>query len=98
MTATTSMNPQHSTVGALAQALGITDPGPARVLNAFGFDQTCATLRARVIGPCTEPAEVSGGPLGLGSVSDAERDWLLTLADDLRMPDEVRQAAGGGVS
>lgn len=175
MTATKTMTLQPSAVDALAQALGITDRGLARVLTAFGFDQTCAplvawipaielawiggltaperhrllglvhgrhgvldpraevllrrclarrpahalfraarrvlraqlealppderpALRARVIGPCTELAQVSGGLLGLAAVSEDEQDWLLALADDLRLPEEQRHTESGGVS
>ncbi len=46
-------------------------------------------VRARVIGPCATVAEVSGGFLGFGAVSADEQVWLLALADDLRLPDEL---------
>lgn len=46
-------------------------------------------VRARVIGPCAAVAEVSGGLLGFGAVSADEQVWLLALADDLRVPDEL---------
>ena len=40
-------------------------------------------LIARVVGPCADLAEVSGGLLGFAAVSADERDWLLTLAGEL---------------
>ncbi len=40
-------------------------------------------LIARVVGPCTDLADVSGGLRGFAAVSAAERDWLLTLAGEL---------------
>lgn len=53
--------------------------------------------RARVIGPCADLAHVSRGWLGWPAVSDGQHEWLLTLADDLRTPDEQHRTTGGGL-
>lgn len=45
-------------------------------------------LRARVVGPCVDIADVSGGVLGFGARSRAEDAWLQRLSIALRTSDE----------
>lgn len=55
-------------------------------------------VRARVIGPCVDLAEASGGLLGISAVSRTEQTWLEALAHSLRGPDDASRAANGGTS
>ena len=53
-------------------------------------------LIARVVGPCTDLADVSGGLLGFAAVSADERDWLLTLAGELAVHGSEGDNTGSG--
>lgn len=53
-------------------------------------------LIARVVGPCSALAAVSGGLLGFAAVSTDEHDWLLTLADELAVHVSQGNNAGSG--
>lgn len=41
-------------------------------------------LRARIIGPCVDIADASGGPFGLRTLSREEQAWLDTLVTSLQ--------------
>lgn len=57
-----------------------------------------AGMRARIMGPCVNIAEASGGVLGFGTISPTELTWLDTLARALRAPDEPSAATDGRAS
>ena len=54
-------------------------------------------LIARVVGPCADLADVSGGLLGFAAVSTDERDWLLTLAGELAVHGSEGDSTGSGL-
>lgn len=64
-------------------------------LQALPPDERPA-LRARILGPCVEVGEMSGGVFGFPSLSTREQAWLEQFAQSLQdLNASVRQPRGG---
>lgn len=55
------------------------------------------SVRARIIGPCLDVADASGGLFGYRAASSQERAWLRALEAGLHIDDGQRRPDEGGV-